>query len=169
MNSIKSQKIEKFLDELSSSSPTPGGGAVAALSAAMAASLVEMVANLTIGKKGYEKARKDIGILRYKAIGCKSKLLKLADDDVEAFKAVMSAYKTKDKGKIRKALKKATQVPFKVKEISKKVEALAGRIAKIGNKNAISDAKSAIYLAQSAAKSADENVKINRKALAALK
>ena len=59
MNKIKNQKIEQFLDDLSSSSATPGGGATAALTAAMAASLVEMVAGLTLGKTGYEKNQKE--------------------------------------------------------------------------------------------------------------
>jgi len=46
--------IKEFLEKIASNSPAPGGGSVAALSAALAASLTEMVAKLTIGKKGYE-------------------------------------------------------------------------------------------------------------------
>jgi formiminotetrahydrofolate cyclodeaminase len=45
------KSIENFSNELSSSSATPGGGSVAALMGSMAAALVSMVANLTIGKK----------------------------------------------------------------------------------------------------------------------
>jgi formiminotetrahydrofolate cyclodeaminase len=41
--------IKEFLEKTASESSTPGGGSVAALSAALAASLTEMVANLTIG------------------------------------------------------------------------------------------------------------------------
>ena len=44
--------IKEFLEKIASNSPAPGGGSVAALSAALAASLTEMVAKLTIGKKG---------------------------------------------------------------------------------------------------------------------
>jgi len=43
--------IKDFCDELSTDSPAPGGGSVAALSGSIAASLVSMVANLTFGKK----------------------------------------------------------------------------------------------------------------------
>ncbi len=46
--------IKEFLEKTASGSPVPGGGSVAALSAALAASLTEMVAKLTIGKEGYE-------------------------------------------------------------------------------------------------------------------
>ena len=50
---IKKQ-VDDFIEELASDSPAPGGGSVAALSGAMGAGLVSMVARLTIGKKGYE-------------------------------------------------------------------------------------------------------------------
>ena len=58
--SINSQTLEKFQKDLSSKNPTPGGGVIAALSGSFAASLIEMVCNLTIDKKGYEKVQKDI-------------------------------------------------------------------------------------------------------------
>ncbi len=48
--SAKTETIGKFLDELASDAPTPGGGGAAALSGAMGAALVSMVCNLTIGK-----------------------------------------------------------------------------------------------------------------------
>ena len=46
--------IQTFLDNLASEHPTPGGGGAAAVSGAIGAALVSMVANLTIGKKNYE-------------------------------------------------------------------------------------------------------------------
>lgn len=162
---IKDQKIEKFLEELSSSKPTPGGGSVAALTGAMAASLVEMVANITIGKKGYERVEKDIKILRYKAIKAKKELLELADEDVKAFEQVMVAYKSKDKNRIKKALVFATDVPTKTAKFSKDVAELAKKISKIGNKNAYSDAMSSFHLAKAAVESARENIKINQMAI----
>ena len=45
------KSVSIFLDELSSSSATPGGGSAAALMGAMGAALVSMVGNLTKGKK----------------------------------------------------------------------------------------------------------------------
>ena len=51
---LTNQKITDFLEKTASGTPVPGGGSVSALSAALGASLAEMVANLTIGKKGYE-------------------------------------------------------------------------------------------------------------------
>ncbi len=171
---IKEQKINDFLESVSAKTSTPGGGAVAALSGAMAAALIEMVCNLTIGKKGYEKMEKDIKILRYKAIKTKKGFLKSADRDVEAFNKVMEAYKIPktDKSrmsKIQRALKYATEVPTQTAKLAVEIEKLAKRVAKIGNKNAISDAKTAGHLAKAAYSSAMENVKINKDTLARLK
>jgi formiminotetrahydrofolate cyclodeaminase len=160
---IKKQKIEDFIDDLSSSKPTPGGGAAAAVSAALAASLVEMVANLTIGKKGYEQVNSQMKRLRAEAGGAKGRLLKLADEDVKAFEEVVSQFKSKDAERIENALKNATNVPLETAKLSKKIEILAITALKKGNKNAYSDAKSAIYLAKAAKHSALENIEINIK------
>jgi len=65
---INSQTLQKFQKDLGSKSPTPGGGVVSALTASFATSLVEMVCNLTIDKKGYEKVQKDIIKFRKDAI-----------------------------------------------------------------------------------------------------
>ncbi|MFZ5932648.1 MAG: cyclodeaminase/cyclohydrolase family protein [Patescibacteria group bacterium] len=159
MNRIKSQKIEDFLKSLSSSSPTPGGGAVAALAGALAVSLVEMVTNLT--------REKILDVEKITQI--RKELLRLADEDCQAFDAVMTAYKSKSKQKIRKSLVKAIEVPERVMVLSAGVEKLAFVTIKKGNKNAVSDAKSALHLARAARKSAEENIKINKKALASLK
>jgi formiminotetrahydrofolate cyclodeaminase len=95
-------------------------------------------------------------------------LLKLADEDVKAFDLVMLAYRSKSKPKIKRALLGAIEVPQKTKKLTQEVEKLAKIAAKKGNKNAISDAKTAIYLAQAAQKGAMENIEINKKLLTSL-
>jgi formiminotetrahydrofolate cyclodeaminase len=149
---IKEQKIKDFLEVLSSKSPTPGGGAAAALVGAMAAALVEMVINLSQKLKGKRQKLGEIRRLR-------NHLLELADKDVIAFDAVMAAYRSK-KG-IQEALKNATEIPLQTALLSNEVLDLAKEISKKGNKNAASDAKSALYMAKAARASALENVKIN--------
>jgi len=54
------KKLEKFLDELASSSPAPGGGSVSALLGALSSALTSMVCRLTENKKGYENFRGEI-------------------------------------------------------------------------------------------------------------
>lgn len=165
---IKNQKIEKFLDEVGSSRPTPGGGAVAAVTGAMAATLVEMVCNLTIGKKKYLDVQKRMEILARRAKEAKIELLDMADADSEAFDKVMAAYKTENKDEIKAALFWAIEIPQKVAKIAEEVQMMALEVAKIGNTNAYSDAMSAEHLANAAMESAYENIEINKKALASL-
>jgi len=155
---IKDKKIETFLEELSSKSPTPGGGAVAALTGAMAASLVEMVLSIT---KDEELKTKNLGKIRK----LRGELLKLADEDVAAFDEVMVAYKSRSLARIKKALVYATDVPAKTRSLSQEVENLAGEVVKQGNKNALSDARTAVLLARAAQASAEENITINKQAL----
>lgn len=165
---IREQKIKEFLGELSSKSPTPGGGVVAGLSAQFAASLIEMVCNLTIGKKGYKKVEKTAIKLKKDASELKARLAKLTEEDGRAFDLVIKAYKSKDKPKIKKALKHAIEVPMEVRRLAQELEKIGYGVSKIGNKNAVSDAKTAIHLAHAASKSALENVVINKRALAKL-
>lgn len=155
---IKDQKIEEFLNAVGSSAPTPGGGAVAAITGATAASLVEMVASLT--------KTEDTETFKIKGSKARQELLKLADEDAKAFDGVMDVFRiSKDdptrKEKIQSAFKGAAETPLKIAQIAKEINVLAKEIQKIGNKNALSDAKTATYLSEAAKKSAIENVKIN--------
>lgn len=168
MNKIKSQTVEDFLKSLGSPSPTPGGGSAAALAGAIASCLVEMVANITIGKKKYLGVQGRVKAVSKQASSLSKELLGLADKDAKAFAAVMTAYRTQDKIKIKKALLVAIAVPYEISGLAKKVEALAIEISRMGAKSAYSDARSAIHLAKASDQSAQENIKINRKALAAL-
>jgi len=157
--------LKQFQIELGSKNPTPGGGVMAALAGSFAASLIEMVCNLTIDKKGYEKVQKDILKIHKEVIELKKKLNNLAEEDKKAYDKVIKAYRLKDKVVIKKSLKYAIEVPMEVRRLSQIVEKLGFRTSKIGNKNAHSDAKTAIYLAHAASKSALENIKINKESL----
>ena len=148
--------MKDFLEKLASKNPTPGGGAAAAIAGAMGAALVEMVISLSKN-------------LELKTNNLREKLLKLAEEDVVAFDLVMAAYRSKNKEKIMKALLKAIEVPEKTKKLSKEVEKLAKIAARKGNKNALSDAKTALYLAQAAQKGSEANIKINKQSLASLR
>jgi len=163
---LKKLTIEKYLQQVSSSSPTPGGGSVAAITSATAAALVEMVANLTIGKKDYKKVESRMKVVAKDTKKLREKFLKLADEDSIAFEDVMKSFKiskeTKGRSrKIEKAFIKAAKIPLETATLSKKILDLAKEAQKTGNKNAMSDAKVAIHLAKAGAGSALENVKIN--------
>ena len=159
-----------FCDELSTDSPAPGGGSVAALCSAMSGALSAMVSNLTFSKKGYEKVWEETKELSEIGQSIKERSLIAIDTDTQAFYDMMDAArlpkKTDEAKKIRanaiqEATKKAILVPLETLEISLQAAELAAKVAKIGNTNALSDAGVAAITANAAAKSAYLNVKIN--------
>ncbi|MDX9957774.1 MAG: glutamate formimidoyltransferase, partial [Spirochaetia bacterium] len=90
---LMAMKAGAFVDEVSSESPAPGGGSVAALAGSLAAALAAMVANLTVGKKGYENAWDSMSELAVQAQDVKARLARAVDEDTQAFNAVMAAMK----------------------------------------------------------------------------
>ncbi len=171
---ISEMKVSEFVDEVASKSPTPGGGAVGASVAALGAALIEMVANLTVGKKGYEDYEAEMERIIAEADYRRKKILESADDDIEAFNEVMKALKMpKDtpekkeerKKKLQESLKKACEVPYDLAREISKLCPLAESVTKFGNKNAKSDAISAVALLEAAFKCALENVEINLKSI----
>ncbi len=163
-------KITEYLEKAAAGTAVPGGGSVAALNGALAAGLTEMVANLTIGKKGYEAVEEDMKALADKASQLRKKLTAAIDQDADAYTEVMAAYKlpkTTDeetslrKQKIQDAIKHAALVPLEVARDALAVIDLAGRAIRKGNKNAASDGAVAAMNARTAALAAIYNVKIN--------
>ena len=162
--------ISDFLERLSSNSPTPGGGSVAALVGALSCSLTSMVANLTYGKKKYEEYWEESKKSIEETKNLKEDFLSLFYEDMEVFTKLMATFglprKTENEVKkrneaIEEATKVAIGVPLKVMEKSKHAAELALSMAKIGNLNAISDAGIAGEMALSACRSASYNVLIN--------
>jgi len=163
-----------FTDELSTDSPAPGGGSVAALIGSLGAALSSMVANLTIGKKEYESSWQD---LQESAIHCqeaKDYLLYAIDYDTRAFNRLMAAFsipKNTDEQKelrlkaIEEATKGAIDVPLGVMEKCVQVTPYCKTIAEKGNLNAISDAGVAALALSAATESAALNVRINLKSV----
>jgi methenyltetrahydrofolate cyclohydrolase len=163
-----------FLDDLASERPTPGGGGAAAVSGAIGAALVSMVANLTIGKKNYEAVREDLEAVNAKAEALRAELIRAIDEDIVAFNSVMGAYglpratdeeKAKRAASIQAALKDATLAPLRAVKACFDVIRLSAAVAEKGNLNVISDAGVAVLSANAGLRSAALNVFINAKAI----
>ena len=82
-----------FLQQTASGTPLPGGGSVSALSAALGASLTEMVANLTVGKTGYQTVEKEMQEIAETAKNLREHLLAEVDNDSNAYNDVLAAFK----------------------------------------------------------------------------
>lgn len=147
--------MNKFLKDLSSKKPAPGGGSTSALAGAMAAALVCKVCALTIGKKKYKDVEKQFKQLNQQAIKLQKELFRLVDEDEKAFLAVI---KTKNS---QQAIKKAAEVPLKTAQKSLAVLKMAVYASEYGNQNLRSDAFCAIELATAAIYGALENVRTN--------
>ncbi len=175
MAMIKDSAIEPFLDALASQSATPGGGSAAAIIGAMGAALVSMVCNLTIGKKKYADVEDEMTNVLNEAERLRRTLTDMIQDDVQAFDAVMGAYrmaketdpeKAARREAIQVALKQATVVPLACCKVAREVIDLAGVAAEKGNLNVISDAGVGVLAAYAALRSAALNVYINAKMIA---
>ncbi len=167
---IAEQSLRRFLDELAGPAPTPGGGSAAAVMGAMGAGLVSMVCNLTIGKKDYEAVEGAMRQALNEAEALRRRLTEMIAADVQAFDALMLAYKlprATDPEKaaradaIQQALKQATDVPLACAEACAEVIELARRVASTGSRAVISDAGVASVAGWAALRSAALNVYIN--------
>ncbi len=172
---LADNKITDFLNELHSNSPAPGGGSVAALNGAIAASLVGMVANLTIGKKNYLDVEAEMQALADQMAAVKDEFVALIDKDANSFNGVIAAFKMPKETEGQKAArtaaiqagyKEAIAVPLLVAQRAASLFEPIEVALKKGNKNAESDALVAAISARNAILSALLNVEIN---LAAVK
>lgn len=162
--------IREFLEKTASKDPVPGGGSAAALGAAIASSLSEMVANLTVGRKDYTAVEDEMKAVSKQAADFRDKLIGYIDKDSDAYQQVMQAFKlpknTEEEKNIRaqavqEGLKQATRVPLQVAEDAYKIIELAGKVVEKGNRNAVTDGAVAAMMARTAVLSALYNVKTN--------
>jgi glutamate formiminotransferase/formiminotetrahydrofolate cyclodeaminase len=162
--------LRDFTNELSTDSPAPGGGSVAALAGALGSALTSMVANLTVGKKEYQDNWEEMKHVAVKAQKLKDELLRSIDYDTDAFNKLMDAFRLPKKTDeqiaekeraIEEATKQACLVPLDVMKNSLEILKLAKVVAEQGNENAASDTGFASLMARSAVEGAGLNVKIN--------
>ncbi len=167
---LTDKTVTKFLDELASNSPAPGGGSIAALSGAIGTALISMVCKLTIGKKKYLDVETEIKNILTKSEELRQSFTNLVEKDTEAFNKVMEAFslpkETEDQKALRTAAiqgatKEAALVPLRVMKLVVDALALARIAAEKGNVNSISDAGVAALMLHTAAESAALNVLIN--------
>jgi glutamate formiminotransferase/formiminotetrahydrofolate cyclodeaminase len=163
-----------FVSSVASSTPTPGGGSVAAHAGALAAALAQMVAGLTVGKKKYAAVDAEMKQAGLDAADLGNTLAALVDADARSYTAVSDAYKLPkepDDAAVRRseaiaqALLGASHVPLETARACAKVAELAALVATRGNTNAVSDAGVAALLAEAACRGAAYNVRINVSAL----
>ncbi|HVP77461.1 MAG TPA: cyclodeaminase/cyclohydrolase family protein [Thermodesulfobacteriota bacterium] len=161
-------ELKRFLEKLSSDTPTPGGGSASALAGALSASLVSMVAGLTskkdkIKKKGMEEIRK-------KGVSIQKRLFQAIEEDSKSYEAVLKAFRlprNSEKERLRRikeiqrAYRRATLTPQLVCQQSLQLLEYSRMLILTGNPNAVSDAGVAAFLADAACAGGLLNIRIN--------
>ncbi|MCR4391946.1 MAG: cyclodeaminase/cyclohydrolase family protein [Candidatus Acetothermia bacterium] len=168
--SLRAIRVEEFLVALGSSDPTPGGGAAAALSGALAAALAQMVIGLAHRRAKDPVASTALATLQERARALVAGFLDLADADVAAYGAVAAALRLprgtseeqeRRRAAVQTALKQAAAVPLGTAGRAVDVLSLVGEVAAACPKSAQSDLAAAARLAWAACSAALDNVDAN--------
>jgi glutamate formiminotransferase/formiminotetrahydrofolate cyclodeaminase len=162
--------LRGFTDELSSDSPAPGGGSVAALAASMAAGLAAMVSNLSHAKKGMEAQQPEFEKIGTRAQALKDELMTAVDADTAAFDRLLDAMRmpkgseeeiSAREAALADATVGAIEIPLGVLERCPEVVELCTAIGRIGLQASLSDAGVGVQMGRAAAAGAYQNVCIN--------
>jgi formiminotetrahydrofolate cyclodeaminase len=164
------KSLRELLEAFSAPTPTPGGGSAAALTGAVAAALLAMVAGMKKTRTGAPSEREALDTVRLSLLSRMSELVELIQRDASAYDQVMAAYRLPKateadvaarKAAVAKAMRVATEVPL---ETARAASALIGHgaiVAQHGNPNAKSDVGVALSLAMTAFGAARVNVETN--------
>ncbi len=162
--------ISGFADETASESPAPGGGSISAYMGSLGAALGTMVANLSSHKRGWDDRWEEFSNWAEKGMTYQKELLRLVDEDTDAFNKIMDAFglpkktdeeKAARKKAIQDATKNAIMVPFKVMETALSAMDIVKVMAETGNPNSVSDAGVGALALRACIRGAFLNVKIN--------
>ena len=156
------KSLNKYLEDLASKKPSPGGGSSAALTGAMGAGLISMVLHFSGGN------------IPASTENIRHKLVDLIDGDIIGYQEVTNAYKMpkeKEEEKLKRsqaiqaALKKALSAPLEVCLLCHEAIKMCKALAEKANVNLISDVGVSAVLLEAAFNAAYLNVKINLKYL----
>ncbi|RLD66671.1 MAG: glutamate formimidoyltransferase [Bacteroidetes bacterium] len=159
-----------FVEETASESPAPGGGSIAAYMGAMGSALGTMVANLSSHKRGWDDRWEEFSKWAEKGKYYHDQLLRMVDEDTNAFNLIMDAFglpkktdedKAARKQAIQDATKYAIDVPFKTMELCHGSMEVMKAMAEFGNPNSVTDAGVGALAAMAGVRGAFLNVKIN--------
>jgi glutamate formiminotransferase/formiminotetrahydrofolate cyclodeaminase len=166
--------LSSFMNETASESPAPGGGSISAYVGSLGVSLATMVANLSSHKRGWDSKWEEFSDWANRGKQIQEALLKLVDEDTNAFNKIMNAFslpKKSDEDKqtrkqaIQDATKYAIEIPFKTMQLAFESMEVIRAMAEIGNPNSVTDAGVGALCARTAVMGAFLNVKINSKDL----
>ena len=167
---LSDQRLIDLLAAFRSSEPTPGGGSASALSGAIGASLLAMVAGLPRPRSRTPEEERQLADARTRCTAISDHLAALMDRDSAAYDDVVAAFrlpKNSEEAKaarsvrIQEALRAATEAPLAVMRACLEAIQLANTVAAFGNTNAASDVQVGLELLDAGLRGAGMNVAIN--------
>ena len=170
MSALAHLPLHEFLERVAAPTPTPGGGAVAAMAGACGAALAQMVASLPRTRQNAADERAALDQVRPALTAARARLEQLADLDVEAFDRLLVAFrlpkgsdaeKAARQAAITDATKDATLVPLETARVCADLLTLLETVASAGNRAAAADLLVAIGVVRAAADGAAANVRAN--------
>ena len=169
-NDLMDLSAKDLVSLISDSSPAPGGGSVAAIAGSLGAALLSMVAALTHEKKDFISSRKKMNDIGVTAQGLQTKLIRLVEEDTNAFNSILLASRLPDKTpeqkdykdkKVFQANKYAIDIPLETAKLSLEVIKLSAELVKYGNPNSVTDAEVASEVGLAGVRGGCMNVMIN--------
>jgi len=167
---LADQRFVDLLAAFRSPDPTPGGGSASALSGAVGASLLAMVAALPKPRAQHADDEGRLAAARESCTSISERLVALMDRDSEAYDGVVAAFRLpkgsdQDKqarsSRIQEALRQATETPLEVMGACRDAIQGAADVAALGNANASSDVEVGLELLMAGLRGAKLNVAIN--------
>ena len=169
-NDLMDLSAKDLIALISDSSPAPGGGSVSAIAGCLGAALLSMVAALTHEKKDFISSRKTMNDIGVTAQGLQTKLIRLVEEDTNAFNSILSASRLPDKTseqkeykekKVFQANKYAIEIPLETAKLSLEVIKLSAELVKYGNPNSVTDVEVASEVGLAGVRGGCMNVMIN--------
>lgn len=162
--------LSELLDDAQSRQPTPGGGAIAAMVGALAATMAAMSANFTLGPAKYKSVEPQVRQLLDDLLSQRERFADLMQQDMQAYTTVLAAYKLPKESDdqqaarreaIQQAVRRAMDVPLQTARAALETLQSACRLAPIANANLLSDVAVAAILAAAVFDCAKLNVEVN--------
>jgi len=169
-NDLMDLSAKDLIALISDSSPAPGGGSVSAIAGCLGAALLSMVAALTHEKKDFINSRKKMNDFGVTAQALQTKLIRLVEEDTNAFNSILSASRLPDKTseqkeykekKVFQANKYAIEIPLETARLSLEVIKLSAELVKYGNPNSVTDVEVASEVGLAGVRGGCMNVMIN--------
>jgi formiminotetrahydrofolate cyclodeaminase len=155
--------VQAFLDAAAARQPTPGGGSIAALTGALAASMAEMAVNYSVGKKGLEQFQSELVPALEQFHAARSAFERLVVEDQKAYEEMTAARKVKDADPARweRAVRAGVTVPAEVVSVAAGVLELCDNVVNFVNPRLLSDLSVAADLAMVTVRCGIYNARVN--------